>query len=91
MQLVVALSFMVWFWGRNSKSPRQHTFRNVNADFVNLILFTLISVEQNYLSPRQTILPSFTMTTSSGVPSSKITVGLYCTMSICTVERAGWP
>ena len=42
-------------------------------------------------SPRQTILPSFTMTTSSGVPSSKMTVGLYWTMSMCTVERAGWP
>lgn len=45
----------------------------------------------DYSSPRQTILPFRTITVSSAVPSSKITVGLYCTMSICTVERAGWP
>ena len=37
-----------------------------------------------YSSPRQTIFPSFTINSSS-----KVMVGLYCTISICTVERAG--
>lgn len=42
---------------------------------------------RRYLSPRHTTLLSFTIRTSSGVPSSKITVGLYCTMSICVLPN----
>ncbi len=58
---------------------------------INILLycFLLLKTGYAYLSPRQTTLPSLTIRVSRSVPSSKMTVGLYCTMSIWTVERAG--
>ena len=64
----------------NSKNAERHSLR-----YAVLQNYKIMSSE-DYSSPRQTILPSFTINSSS-----KVMVGLYCTMSICTVERAGWP